>query len=225
MPRKYWIGMILCFSGISGALLVVQYFNVRVDDNSIRLYLTTFTLALLIVWFLSYFIFYFVCRYFSKATEANILIIQNDMIEQYMLRKQASDERIQVLSHDLKHSLTQWRTLAQEKGDTGALLSISEYEEQLRSSLLINVENENANAIINQKCWEAHQAQLKFLVDGVFHEDLLVSKLDLCSLLGNLLDNAIEAAAQAEAADLRRVEMSIRRKGNVYIKIIGLRRP
>ncbi len=218
IPHKYWVGLIICFSVIFVGLFVVSCLGIWIKNREERrMFVSIFTASILIIWLLSYFIFYFVCRYFAKATEANALVIQNDMIERYMLRKQASDERIRVLSHDLKHSLTQWRALAEEKGDTNVLQSIAEYEEQLRSSLLINVENESANAIINQKCWEARQAQVEFLTDGAFHKDLLMSKLDLCSLLGNLLDNAIEAAAQAETDALRRVKLSIRRKGNLLI--------
>jgi len=221
IPRKYWTGMTLCFSIVFVGLLVVQYFNVRIEDTEkFRTYPTILSIGFLVIWLLLYFVFYFVCRYFSKTTEANALVIQNDMIERYMLRKQASDERIKVLSHDLKHSLTQWRMLVEEKGDANALQSISEYEEQLRSSLLINVENETANAVINQKYWEANQERVEFQIDGAFHKDLLMSKLDLCSLLSNLLDNAIEAAAQAETEYLRRVKLSIRRKGNLLIVMV-----
>lgn len=221
IPGKYWTGMTICFSIVLLSLLAVQYFNGRIEDTgNLHMYLTLFSTGLLIIWLLLYFVFYFVCRYFSKATEANALLIQNDIIERYMLRKQVSDERIKILSHDLKHSLTQWRALAKEKGDTNALQSISEYEKELQSSLLINVENESANAIINQKYLEARQAKLEFLIDGAFHKDLFISKLDLCSLLGNLLDNAFEAAAQAETELLRRVKLSIKRKGNLLILMI-----
>ncbi len=221
VPRKYWIGMIVCFSIIFVGLVVVSNLRFWIEDaERFRTYLTVFLAGFLIIWLLSYFVFYFVCRYFSKTTEANVLAIQNDMIERYMLRKQASDERIKVLSHDLKHSLSQWRAFAEERGDTNALQSILEYEGQLNSTLLINVENENANAIINQKCWEANQARVAFLTDGAFYKDLLISKLDLCSLLGNLLDNAIEAAMQTEPEALRRVKLSIRRKGNLLILVV-----
>lgn len=221
MPRKYWIGMILCFSAIFVGLLVVNSLRAWIGEaERVRTYLTIYTVGFLVIWFMSYFIFYFVCRYFSKATEANALAIQNDMIERYMLRKQASDERIQVLSHDLKHSLTQWRALAEEKGDENALLIISEYEGQLFSSLLINVENKNANAIIHQKWLEANQERVAFQADGAFDKDLIVTRLDLCSLLGNLLDNAIEAAAQAETEALRCAKLSIRRKGNLLILVV-----
>ena len=218
IPHKYWAGIVICFSfilvGWGGVQNIINWFA---DVEMSRMYSNIISLFFLFIWLLLYFVFSFICRYFAKANEANALAIQNDMIERYMLRKQASDERIQVLSHDLRYSLTQWRAFAEEKGDADALQNISEYEEQLLSSLLINVENDNANAIINQKHWEADKARIEFLVDGVFHKDLLMSKLDLCSLLGNLLDNAIEAASQAETEALRRVKLSIRRKGNLLI--------
>jgi len=221
MPRKYWISMMICFFIIFVGLAVVSNFSVWIKDTQrLYTYITIFSLGFLVIWLSLYFVFYFVCRYFSKTIEVNALTIQNDMIERYILRKQASDERIKILSHDLKHSLTQWRVFAEEKGDANALQSISEYEGQLLSSLLINVENENANAIINQKYWEANQARVEFLTDGAFHKDLLMSKLDLCSLLGNLLDNAIEAATQVETETLRRVKLSIRRKGNLLILVV-----
>ncbi|MCL2321652.1 MAG: ATP-binding protein [Oscillospiraceae bacterium] len=218
LPHKHRTGIVIFFSVISVVFWSVRKTITRFADVEMsHMYAIIISLVLLIIWVLLYFVFSFICRYFAKANEANALAIQNDMIERYMLRKQASDDRIQVLSHDLRHSLTQWRTFAEEKGDADALQSISEYEGQLLSSLLIDVENDNANAIINQKHWEANQKQVEFLVDGVFHKDLIISKFDLSSLLSNLLDNAIEAAAQAETEALRRVKLSIRRKGNLLI--------
>ncbi|MCL2052551.1 MAG: GHKL domain-containing protein [Lachnospiraceae bacterium] len=219
IPSKYWTGMIICFSIVLVNFHLISFAIGLNTTDRFHTYLVILTFGFLMMWSLLYLIFYFVCRYFSKATEANTLIIQNEMIERYMLRKQASDERIQILSHDLKHSLTQWRRLAEEKGDENALQNITEYEKQLFSALLVNVENESANAIINQKYWEAGQKKVKFIIDGVFQKDLLISKLDLCSLLGNLLDNAIEAAQLAETDALRYVKMVIRRKGNLLIII------
>ena len=221
IPRQYWLGMMIGFTAVVAALVVEENLGSWIrDPNQIFHYVMVGSLILLVVWLLLYFIFYFVCRYFSKAAEADILAVQNEMMERYILRRQASDERIKILSHDLKHSLLQWRALAQEKGDANALQSISEYEGQLSSSLLVNVANESANAIINQKVWEAGQEQVEIQIDGTFYEDLCMSKMDLCSLLGNLLDNAIEAAAQIETNNLRRVKLSIRRKGNLLILLV-----
>lgn len=217
LPPKFWTGFTVCFCIIIvGGLVVVRIMGLFTEVKPLQLFLAIATLAFFAVSLLIYIAFYFSCKYFTKSAEAGALAIQNDLTEKYLLRKQASDERIQILSHDLKHSLAQWRALAEEKSDAGALQTISEYEEELRASILIQSGNETANAILNQKRWEAGQKGLEFSVDGVFHEDLLVSKLDLCSLLGNLIDNAIEAAAEADE-DHGYVNLSIRRKGNLLI--------
>lgn len=220
IPHKYWTSMIICSSIIFVGLILIYNFYALGKPEKFRTYLMLFTFVFLIIWFMSYFIFYFACQYFYKTNEANTLAIQYDMIERYMLRKQASDERVKVLSHDLKHSLTQWRLLVEEKGDANALHGILEYEEQLSSTLLINVQNESANAIINQKYLEAQQFKTEFLVDGVFYNDMIISKLDVCSLIGNLLDNAIEAAGKVESEDLRRVKLYIKRKSNILILVV-----
>jgi len=221
MPPRYWMGMMIGFAVVVAGLGVLSNLSAWVQNaQQLSLSVAIGSLSFLIVWLLLYFVFYFICRYFSKAAETNMLALQNDLIERYVVRKQASDERIKVLSHDLKHSLAQWRALAEEKGDWSALQDIAEYEGQLRDSLLVQVENESANALINQKAWEADQIDVAFLAEGAFYEDLLVSKLDLCSLLGNLLDNALEAARQAEAEDLRRVRLLIRRQGNLLILVV-----
>lgn len=218
IPHKYWIGTIICPFAIVICMTIVFNFDIWfADDPKLYSYTIVFTLVFLVVWILLYFVYYLGCKYFFKVNEANMLAVQNDMIERYILQKQASGELIKILSHDLKHSLVEWRALAEEKDDEAVLKSISEYERQLFSTQMINVENDSANAIINQKLLEARQANVKFQIDGVFYKDLILSKLDVCSLLGNLLDNAIEAAVKAETEDLRCVRLSIKRKDNLLI--------
>jgi len=221
LPFRYWIGTITLFMIVTICMVAIyKPGSWLTDDPNMYFYVILFTVILVIVWLLIYFLFYFLCKYFSKVNDENTLNLQNEMMEHYILQKQASDEVVKRLSHDLKHSLVGWRLLAEEKGDTDALRHISEYEHELSLSRFINTENESANAIINQKHLEANQLNIEFQVDGAFHKDLTVNKIDLCSLIGNLLDNAIEAAAKAESQNLRYVKLSIRRKGNLLILVV-----
>ncbi len=220
LPRKYFTGINICFS--VGLVVLILTINITFsfnDTTHLREYFLLISIAFFVIFFLLYFNFYFICRYFTKVNEINEIAVQNSVMERYLFRRQAADERIRVLSHDLKHSLTQWRELAEEKGDKKSLRNISEYEGQLSSALLINTENENANAIINQKHWEAARQNIEFKTEGAFHADLIIENLDLCSLLGNLLDNAIEAAVKTQLPDLRRIKLFIKRRGNLLIII------
>lgn len=222
IPRKYWLIISLSLAIILVGLLITYYYFSKAEyHSSTRIYLTILSFGLFLIWLFVYAIFIFTCRYFSKVAEANTLKVQKDMIEKYLLRKQASDEKIQVLRHDLKHSLSSWGKLAKEKGDLAALADIQQYEQELEGSLLFNVENENANAVINQKAWEARQAGIVFGVEGIFFDDLLINKLDLCSLLGNLLDNALEAVSKVGIEDqLRKITLSLKRQGNLLLIVV-----
>ncbi len=220
ISNTYWYVMSIGFVGILVTLVLADSYNSAQTYEELFAFLSKATAILLTFWLLLYFIFYFVSRYFAKTIEAQTLLIQKNVIERYVLRKQASDHKIKILSHDLRHSLAQWRTLAEEKGDLTALQRIDEYERELDSSLLINLENDTANAVINQKFWEAQQLEIDFVVEGVFHAGLSVSNLDLCSLLGNLLDNALEAASKVNNKELRRVKLTVRRQQNLLILLV-----
>lgn len=217
LPAPYWNGILIA-AGILFALVTLIFTWGLWFDEATRDILTFFTtVGLFILSLVLYFIFYFICKYFSLANQASLLAAQNEMIEKFLRQKQASDEQIKILSHDLKHSLIAWRRLAVENQDQAALSSIGEYEAQLAASALVDAGNESANAIINQKALEARQQKIDFVVDGFIHQDLTMEKLDFCALLGNLLDNALEAAVQVEDINLRRVKLSIKRQGNLLL--------
>lgn len=222
IPPKYWHSITICYFVLMLCLYIVYSAPIWFAKNDqLYTYLTIFSVSLFAIWLLMYFVFYFACRYYSKAFEVNLLALQNNMIEKYFLQKQAADEKIQLLRHDLKHSLFQLSQLANETGNTDALQFINEYEHQLTETNLIDVKNENANAILNQKSWEAKKSGVKFLVEGVFYDDLILSKLDLCNLIGNLLDNAIEAASHEGVCDnLRSVKFTSKRKGNLLMLVV-----
>lgn len=151
---------------------------------------------------------YLNCRYYAKENDTNLIAMQNEMLERYVLQKQESDRVIRQLSHDLKHNLNR---LKEQSGNSD---SIAEYEDMLEMHSMLNVGDDIANAIINEKRLYAQRGGIEFKVDGGFSDGLTITRIDFCSLLGNLLDNALESAEQVEDESLRRVSLQIRRKGH-----------
>lgn len=219
IPSKYWNGISLCFFLLCAGLLAVYTLTgILWNAQDTHLFMIVFSLSLFVIWVLMYIIFYLACRYFSKEAQARTLQMQQEMIEQYLLQKQAGDERMQMLRHDLKHSLAQWERLARNAGEVNALKTIEEYGCQLQTTSMLQVENESANALLNQKKWQCQQAGVSFVVDGAFHPQLSISNLDLCSLLGNMLDNAFQAASQTDVpAPLRKIVCKIHRQGSLLL--------
>ncbi len=86
--------------------------------------------------------------------------------------------------------------------------------------LSVNVGNEIAGAVINQKMVRAKNYQISMALKGDLPEQLLMEDNDLCALLSNALDNAIEAACQVEKVDQRRIELSMAHNDrDILIKI------
>ena len=59
-------------------------------------------------------------------------------------------------------------------------------------------ENQIADVVLSSKAGEAAGRGIRFTVSAPLPPELPVEDVDLMSLLSNLLDNALEAAGQAE---------------------------
>lgn len=218
LPVKYWAAAVVSFFLVflAMAVLLNSYIQYMMDG----LLVIAVAFGLFLLWVIMYFAFFFVCRYFSKLNEMSLIEMQNEMMEKYMLQKQESDRMIKILSHDLQHNLGRMKALADQSGDIQASQSITEYEQHLARCRMLDVGNDIASAVINEKRLIALRDNITFTVNGGFSEGLSLERIDICSLLGNLLDNALEAAAQTEDESLRMVELQINRTGHQLLLLV-----
>lgn len=86
--------------------------------------------------------------------------------------------------------------------------------------LKYNTGNAGVDAILNSKLTLAEKNGLRIKCDVVLPENLSFNQLDLCVLLGNLIDNAIEACGKMEDLEDRflRIYMCVR-KQQLYISV------
>lgn len=113
------------------------------------------------------------------------------------LRQQ--ERQVRTLRHDLRNHLTVVRGRL-EQGDTDGALS---YLETLSAVPALQgtrriCDNDTANAVLSAKAETMRQSGLTPDFTVALPEQLPISDLDLTALLGNALDNAMEAAEQAE---------------------------
>ena len=99
--------------------------------------------------------------------------------------------------HDYRNHIQAMKALAA----SGDLDGIKSYLEQLDTDLqtvdtVIKSGNPMADAIINSKISLAKSKYIPVKIDAHIPVKLKTSELDLCCILGNLFDNAIEASLQ-----------------------------
>lgn len=109
---------------------------------------------------------------------------------------------LNIKAHDLKHQITA-SNLENNAAMDETIAVLQAYEE------LVQTGNEALDAILAHKLRQATEMNIKltFMVDG---EKLsFIRDIDIYSLFGNILDNAIEAVKQLDDVDKRIVSVSV----------------
>lgn len=143
------------------------------------------------------FIFYFVQ---TKIKEKNhILNMRNDLLESnYQSLQKAYDEN-RMLYHDFKNHMLAISQLIKEDRNEEALEYVSTYSNW---ALSINRRVETGckiiDIIVNCKITEATEKEINFTYEIDVIGEINIQDIDMCALLANLLDNAIEACEKVK---------------------------
>lgn len=114
----------------------------------------------------------------------------------YYEEKFAAEERIQAIYHDMKNSLLLAR---EEAGEAGAEKIIDTLERQLTDyENYYQTGNRFLDIIIRDKAQTAQTKEIDFSAMVDFAEGDFMAPLDISTIFGNLLDNAIEASQQLQ---------------------------
>lgn len=141
----------------------------------------------------------------------NTLQLQYEQYQAYRENSQLVNQRF----HDLKHQLD----IIESESDNNRRLSYIKRLRQDISQFKADVKTGNpvADTILTRKnsyCIQ-HHITLSCIADGQLLNG--IDTMDLCSLLGNTLDNAIEAVIKIPKYDQRLIDIKIVRKANFVL--------
>lgn len=155
------------------------------------------------------YIFYFIR--IKNEEENRMLNMRNDMLEtNYQSLRKAYEEN-RMLYHDFKNHMLVVDGLIQEEKNKEALEYINTY---IHRTLSINQRVESGckiiDIIVNCKNAEAVEKCIKFTYEIDYIGEIGIADIDMCALLANLLDNAIEACEKIDE-EKRRISLKIKR--------------
>ena len=139
------------------------------------------------------------------------------MEDQYHL----SQETIDIINrkcHDLKHQVSALRLVSNPEEREESL------QELERSAMIYDCSVKTGNRVLDtvltekSLLCEKHQIECTWMADGRLLE--FISPVDLYTLFGNALDNAIEASEQVPDADARNISVTVQKRlGAVFIQV------
>lgn len=143
-----------------------------------------------------YVLFYILIYVLSRGMADNASLVQKNSLlsmqaVQYQKQKQYMDE-LSRLRHDMKHSFHLLRGLAAE----GKLEALNDYLTAYEKDIdiarpTVYCKNDALNALLNYYGQMAQEAGVdcRWRID--LPEELTISEVDLCSIFGNLIENAL----------------------------------
>ena len=150
--------------------------------------------------------------FFSKQIDKRIAAYQRELIETHYREVENMYRQIRGWRHDYRNHIQMMKVLA-ANGDMDALKAyLDELDTDLNTvDTVVKTGNPMADAILNSKISLARSRNIPTLVDAHIPVKLKMSELDLCCIIGNLFDNAMEASkALPEEKRMIRVYMDMK---------------
>ncbi|MDY4490849.1 MAG: ATP-binding protein [Candidatus Faecousia sp.] len=135
--------------------------------------------------------------FLSKRIDRQIAAYQRELIETHYREVDNMYRQIRGWRHDYRNHIQTMKAYAA----SGDLDAIRRYLDLLDEDLttvdtVIKTGNPMTDAILNSKISLAHSRDIPVIADAHVPVRLKSSEIDLCCILGNLFDNAIEASIQ-----------------------------
>lgn len=159
------------------------------------------------------------CRaVFIRLVELRIAAYQNDLMEKHCEEVENMYRQMRGWRHDYKHHIQTMK----------AHLMLEQYQElddylsELDTDLtkvdtILKTGNVRIDAVLNSKLAVAKEKGIRVNAKAIVPDQLKVKEVDLCVIVGNLLDNAMEACAEtAKEKQFIRIYMEVL-KGQLYI--------
>lgn len=123
--------------------------------------------------------------------ENELLKLKHEYSQQYVSSANTQYEVIRKLKHDFKDNMSLLYELIQKQKYSQALSYIDNYREELANTeTIIKTNNDIVNAVVNSKLSVAKSYGINVVCMCV-SDFIGINDIDLCSLLSNMLENAI----------------------------------
>lgn len=205
IPTEYW-GNVLLVPVSSIVIMILLFNSAKLGTVSLLICIS----LLLLINIGTFYLYDRIIWVTDNKTQMLLASQQNEYYKKQIALMKSSMEGMRVLRHDLRNQLSAIQAIAQ----SGDLNAVNQHIDSLigANELTKNYAdsgNVNIDSILNYKIFEAEQAKIPVSLQYNIPPNLNVSSVDVCSILGNLIDNAMHACEKLPA-DKRKINLSIR---------------
>lgn len=198
-PAPYWICIYAIYGLIYAASVYVS--NTLIGSRLVTTVTPIIEAALLAVSVAVYLLFQQVCRTYHERLQRTLMEKQLSLQRAQMEELQASGTAMRKLRHELKNTMFYMQYLIDKRDFDGLTQYFQDfYRKEYHNLVEVDASGGILNAVLHQKISVAEQYDIQIVDELLCAAPPEIDEQDLCILLSNLLDNAIEACAKLENA-------------------------
>ena len=203
----FWAVSALALAGFLGVITLSEQTVLSIPDDT--LYMWT---ILAVVLMMSVLVFNINRQYEVEKELAKLKSEQAELLERDYTAVNRAYQVNAKLFHDFHNHIGVLRQFLTREKYGEAVRYLDELQAPVQNlTATVWTGDGTADYLINSKAAAAESDGIRFQVQVEFPRRTNIRSVDLCAILGNLLDNAIEAARQVENPERRTVALTIRR--------------
>ena len=213
LPLAYWLSLFVIPSGT-----ILMLYPLFMSYNISRLWAIIGLTCALIINVMTFYLYDKISELMQEKLDRCVQQDQNHFYENQVEIMVDALEKIKMIRHDLKNKLSPIYDLAKTSNNNELISQISSLMEFYPSNkIYAQSGNIAVDSILNYKLYEANKQNIQVSTEIFIPKDLSLPSFDIAAILGNLLDNAKEAAIKTNNAW---IECKIRfDRGRLFIEI------
>lgn len=190
------LALIMMLLSLSIFFISADIYSITNNNSNKAMYIMSITFALAIINIITLIIIRKIIDVSEKETAWKLTKKEYKNLVAYLDKYESLHDEIKALKHDFTNHIISIREIAEKENNK----SIINYTKQLlylenEISKIIDIDNKVVSALINYKNNYIKEKKIKFNFNIDIPQHTSMEQLDLTIILGNLLDNAIEACS------------------------------
>lgn len=220
LEHKWYLAFLL-YPSITVVILIQQYYLILENQNIDSLNLFLFTSVLLILSNLIIF------RILNEMQHLQAVKLQAEFAEQQLTSQEKhytelveKNSAIKKQVHDTKNFLLILQSYIQQNKRQQALDQLQSMLNTVGGDLIEYTENIVLDTVLSAKIQEASRQQINIIPAVALYGTLAIKTIDLALLLGNALDNAIEATVKVSEPERKKIWLTMKLQENILHIVI-----
>jgi len=213
LSALYWVGVVSI--PLASLIVMILFLNITTGNEQIEILVVLMVLTIINI--VSFQLYNYIISVFQEENRRLVLQKQSEAYLQQLKMFQDDNRKMSLIRHDIKNHLLMLKLLYER----GEFESCKQYFNDLLSKMkktegICNSGNLVIDSIINYKLRELDASCI--YVDAYVPGEVNIPDIDMTTILGNLLDNSIQALKETRGKQILRISINYSR-GRMILQI------